>query len=369
MNNRLLFALSLIPFSHAALAQMPTGTLVDRIVRRIDIRGDRTFDILLLSGGGEYGAYGTGFLRGWQSRATDPMPKFDMVTGVSTGALISPFAFAGDEQSLAEISREYTENAASMKPSFEYLFFLKRDGGLLDRRNLENSIDRLYGESLAARARRGFDEGRILLVGTTNLRSGLGSIWNIEEELGRGPGGLGSFQKILLASAAIPGAFAPVEIKGDPHVDGGVASNTLLGLDLSDFQRLAERLRAGRTRGTVRIRLWVIVNKPLYPSVETSGYRGVGAVRDRGERLLFGLKELQTLTRYWELSEAVNSGVPGLSMEVRCTAVPQDMTAKVTINKIFDQAFMKKLDQFGFERARGRQQWDRLPLSPYQRPQ
>lgn len=61
--------------------------------------------------------------------------------------------------------------------------------------------------------------------------------------------------------------------------------------------------------------------------------------------------------------------MPGLSLEVRCTAVPQDMTVKVTINRIFDQAFMKKLDQFGFERARGRDPWDRLPLSPYQRPQ
>lgn len=141
-------------------------------------------NVLLLSGGDEYGAYSTGFLRGWQSRTTAPLPKFDMVTAVSTGAIIAPFAFAGGEKSLAEISREYAENAASMKPSFEYLFFLKRDGGLRDRRNLEDSIARLYGEPLAATAGRGFDEGRILLIDTTNLRSGLGSIWNIEEELG-----------------------------------------------------------------------------------------------------------------------------------------------------------------------------------------
>ncbi|WP_321474091.1 hypothetical protein [uncultured Paludibaculum sp.] len=43
------------------------------------------------------------------------------------------------------------------------------------------------------------------LVGTTNLRSGLGSIWSIEDDLARGPGGLGSFQKILLASTTIRG--------------------------------------------------------------------------------------------------------------------------------------------------------------------
>ena len=60
-------------------------TLVDsvttRLARRAKARGDHTLDILLLSGGGQNGAYGAGFLRGWRARPDQPMPTFDLVTG------------------------------------------------------------------------------------------------------------------------------------------------------------------------------------------------------------------------------------------------------------------------------------------------
>ncbi len=347
-------------------AQIETDGLLDRIARRVEIRGDRTFDILVLSGGGEYGAYGTGFLRGWKSRPADPMPNFDMVTGISTGALIAPYAFPGDAASLDEISAEYSEHATDAKPTFEYLFFLKRDGSLLSRKNLQKAVERKYGEALVSRLQPGFEEGRILLMGTTNLRSGIGTIWSVEDELKRNNDGAAFFQKILLASTAIPGAFAPVELNGEPHADGGVVSNTLLGLDLADFRTLAQRLP--QIAEPVRVRLWVIVNGPVYPMVETGDYRNVLAVEVRAERLLLGLKEPMTLTRYWELAEAVNAGVPGLKVEVRYTALPQDMGAKVTLKKIFDPLLMKKLDQFGYERALSDSPWDALPLSPYRRP-
>src|SRR6516162_9129801 len=60
-------------------------------------------DILIISGGGDWGAFGAGFLKGWKKiPAQQPlaMPEFDAVTGVSTGTLIAPFAFLGDEQSI-----------------------------------------------------------------------------------------------------------------------------------------------------------------------------------------------------------------------------------------------------------------------------
>jgi hypothetical protein len=85
----------------AASAQIATDALVERIARRAETCGGSTFDVLILSGGGEYGAYGTGFLRGRKSRPSDSMPDFDMVTGISTGALIAPYAFLGDSESLA----------------------------------------------------------------------------------------------------------------------------------------------------------------------------------------------------------------------------------------------------------------------------
>src|SRR5512132_3517775 len=75
-------------------------SVVERLARRATTRGDATLDILVLSGGGQHGSYGAGFLRGWKSRSDAPMPTFDLATGVSTGALQAPFAFIGTPASL-----------------------------------------------------------------------------------------------------------------------------------------------------------------------------------------------------------------------------------------------------------------------------
>jgi hypothetical protein len=50
---------------------------------------------LAISGGGANGAFGAGFLNGWTAAGT--RPEFKVVTGISTGALIAPFAFLGPE--------------------------------------------------------------------------------------------------------------------------------------------------------------------------------------------------------------------------------------------------------------------------------
>jgi predicted acylesterase/phospholipase RssA len=53
-------------------------------------------NLLAISGGAEDGAFGAGLLVGWSDAGT--RPTFDLVTGVSSGALIAPFAFLGREQ-------------------------------------------------------------------------------------------------------------------------------------------------------------------------------------------------------------------------------------------------------------------------------
>ena len=304
----------------------------------------------------------------YETRTSEPMPEFDAVTGVSTGGLIAPYAFVGTAKALDDISRLYTQSVNELKPRLDLLFLLKRTGGLLDRGKLEQTVTKVINSDLSAELREGFAKDRLLLTETTNLNSGLGHIWNIQQELTPGEAGLARYRSILIASTAIPGAFAPVMIDGDPHVDGGVASNTLLGADLADFQRLAAALRKSGVRRDVRIRLWVLVNKPVYPAVQKINHRSVEAVYNRGTRLLFSLKELMTLTRYWELSQAVTTGVPGLTMEMRFIGVPQELTGEVSLSRMVDPALMRRLDQCGFERARGNSRWDTLPVSAYARP-
>ena len=79
-------------------------TVIERLVRRAVRRGDRTLDVLMLSGGGQNGSFGVGFLRGWKQRATETMPEFDLVTGVSTGALQAPYALLGTRTALDTIT-------------------------------------------------------------------------------------------------------------------------------------------------------------------------------------------------------------------------------------------------------------------------
>jgi predicted acylesterase/phospholipase RssA len=55
--------------------------------------------VLVLDGGGTYTAFHSGYLVGWT--ATGTRPTFDVVTGVSSGALLAPFAFLGPKYDAA----------------------------------------------------------------------------------------------------------------------------------------------------------------------------------------------------------------------------------------------------------------------------
>jgi predicted acylesterase/phospholipase RssA len=61
---------------------------------------------LVISGGGSDGAFGAGVLKGWTESGKRPV--FNIVTGVSTGALIATFAFLGPTWD-HEVERFYTQ--------------------------------------------------------------------------------------------------------------------------------------------------------------------------------------------------------------------------------------------------------------------
>src|ERR1017187_8772349 len=81
--------------------------IIDTLAKRVVARGDLTLDVLLLSGGGQNGAYGIGFLKGWSARGDKSIPRFDLITGVSTGALQAPFALLGSTTSLEKAAQMY----------------------------------------------------------------------------------------------------------------------------------------------------------------------------------------------------------------------------------------------------------------------
>jgi hypothetical protein len=189
---------------------------------------------LAVSGGGDDGAFGAGLLVGWTERGD--RPTFKLVTGVSTGALIAPFAFLGPRYD-PMLRKFYTE----VKPDdiFESrsLLTLFSADALSDTTPLFGLISKLVDDKMMAEIAGEYAKGRLLLIGTTDLDAQRPVIWNIGAIAASGrPGALDLIHRILLASAAVPAAFPPVMIDVEAggqkyqelHVDGGAIAQTFL---------------------------------------------------------------------------------------------------------------------------------------------
>ena len=339
-------------------------TVVSRTIDRIVARGDRTLDVLVLSGGGQHGAFGAGFLRGWRARTDQPMPRFDVVTGISTGALLAPFAFLSTPEALATVAELYRDPDAIMPERDTFGIVFRHTGALFNVSALRKTIDRIVDRPLAAQVLGGFAEGRRIYIGTTDMDMGKGRAWDLAAEVDTTAAGLDRFRSILLASTAIPGAFPPVELDGHYHSDGGVTTN-LLGADLLFYQDLARELRARGVPGPITVRVWVIVNSTLAAGPQVVDVGNVLDVALRANVLLFKLNQQQTLMRFWEISEAVNRSIDGLSVQLRYTAIPDYWEVEPGASALFDEPYMNRLQDFGYELAGGAQPWGSLPPGPF----
>ncbi|MEZ5583708.1 MAG: patatin-like phospholipase family protein [Candidatus Competibacteraceae bacterium] len=189
---------------------------------------------LAVSGGGDDGAFGAGLLVGWTETGT--RPEFKAVTGISTGALIAPFAFLGPDYD-DELRTVYTTIGPPdvLKP--RGLLAALTSDGMADNRPLGELISHHINADLLARVAAEYDKGRLLLVATTNLDARRPVIWNMGAIASSSDSrALDLFRRIMLASAAIPGAFPPtmIDVKRDGkpyqemHVDGGAMAQVFL---------------------------------------------------------------------------------------------------------------------------------------------
>jgi hypothetical protein len=189
--------------------------------------------VLALSGGGANGAYGAGIVVGW-TKAGD-RPNFDLVTGVSTGALMAPLVFAGPDWD-ARLSAAYHDPVLRglahdrLTPLFKPSLYSSSAIKQLTEKYVDDALLR------AVSAER--DKGRSLLVATTDLDSQKTVIWDLgaiagwAQEPGHTAEALKLFRTVLLASSSIPGVFPPTLIgldsePGRPaelHVDGQIGA-------------------------------------------------------------------------------------------------------------------------------------------------
>ncbi len=199
---------------------------------------DKKYNTLVLSGGGSYGAYSAGVLVGWTAAGTRPgvgkNPNFDVVTGISTGALIAPFAFLGPEYDCV-VTREYT--TVTNDDIFTRRRFLRGLLGesLADSAPLRRRLENLVTPDLVRRVAEEHGKGRRLYVGTTNMDTKRLIVWDLGAIANRAMTEDMVFYRklaidVVLASASIPAFFPPtrldVDIDGqryeELHVDGGV---------------------------------------------------------------------------------------------------------------------------------------------------
>jgi hypothetical protein len=316
-------------------------------------------DYLAISGGGENGAYGAGVLVGWTAAGT--RPEFKVVTGISTGALIAPFAFLGSSYD-GKLREVYT--SISQKDVLEPRGYLAAifDDAMADNSPLKKLVKRLATQEMLDAIAVEHEQGRILLVGTTDLDAMRPVIWNIGKiAASRHPKALELFQEILVASAAIPGAFPPVmidvEVGGkryhEMHVDGGATAQVFVYPPSLDIRALERRV--GRTRER---RLYVLRNARLDPD---------WAQVDRVTLTIAG-RAISSLIQTQGVGDLyrIYLGAQRDGIDFSLAYIPPTFSQKP--QEPFDREYMKALYLVGHDLAATGYQWAKVPPG-YQAPQ
>jgi len=250
--------------------------------RQANPGGQVVISILALSGGGKYGAFGAGFLNGWSKAEADgqfvPLRRdeIDIVTGISTGALLSTFAMAGNlspEQGGSAKLREDADRDARLAYETSDAELFKKKGlmsaltsnglvdpkGLLDMR-IRKSVE-TYRDVIA-----NMPSDHKLLIGAANLTNGKFYVADMHDVAKNGAAADPCYTEWLLASAAVPAAFPPRFIDGHGYVDGGVMFGAFLG---NNVQRVVQRTTmAGDelANADVKINLIALFNNPITPN-------------------------------------------------------------------------------------------------------
>jgi hypothetical protein len=311
---------------------------------------------LVLSGGGMNGAYTAGVLKGWT--ASGQRPTFDVVTGISTGALIAPFAFLGPEFDGA-LERSYTTLRDNDIFKRRLLVTLPWAESLADSSPLRHRIETEITPVLLNRIAQAHHEGRRLYVGTTDLDAKKLVVWDMGAiAAGDEPNKLHLFRKIILASASVPGLLPPVPIDvlidGRPytelHVDGGVSANLFLRPGM---------LGPKPTPGVIGddATVWVIVAGKLRPEREPVSRSLLQIGGESIEGLLQSAFE-GDLIRVYLLSKHCGA-------RFALAAVPQEFPARLDALK-FNPAVMRQLFDEGHRFGSANSSWASVPpgLSP-----
>jgi len=312
----------------------------------------KTANYLALSGGGANGAFGAGLLNGWTDAGT--RPPFVIVTGISTGALIAPFAYMGPQynQQLKEL---YTTISTKDILKLKGIFNIFGTDSVSDTSPLKSLLEKYMDEKFLQGIAKEYAKGRILLIGTTNLDAQRPVIWNMGKIASSNhPDAAKLFRNIMVASASIGSAFPPayleVEVDGkrydEMHVDGGTTSQVFLYPAALDMDTLGKQIGYRRDRS-----VYVIRNARITPEWE--------AVTPRLERIAG--RSISTLIKTQGIGDLyrIFLGARRDEIDYNVAYIPDDF--EEPSEELFDQVYMKKLFDYAYSLAKDGQPWFKAP--------
>ncbi len=336
---------------------MEVAAAVDRLRRAKGLAPNAPLpelQLLALSGGGENGAFGAGLLCGWSEHGTRPV--FDLVTGVSTGALIAPFAYLGSryDSLLRVVYTELTPDRVLVRRSITAVLF---DDAMADNYPLFNTISRYLNEAMLADLAKSYDDGRLLLIGTSDLDAQQPVLWNIGAIAKSGhPRALDTIRRVLLASSAIPSAFPPtmfdVTLDGvtyqELHVDGGAFTQAFLypvGLTRQRRARMADGQFVPPATA------YVIRNGRLDPEWASTERRTLSIAR-RAINTMIAAVGYNDVIRIYNTTR--RDGI-----DFNLAYIRSDFNERLF--EPFEPGYMRALFDYGYQRARRGYDWVKAP--------
>lgn len=309
---------------------------------------------LALSGGGPFGAFGAGLMAGWTEHGD--RPTFTIVTGISAGALIAPFAFLGPDYD-DELAAVFTVYGTTDLLERRGLLQILTGDAVADTSGLRALIAQHLGDQAIERIAAEGARGRQLWIGTTNLDIGRPVIWNITNiAASTNPDRVDLIHDILLASASIPGAFPPVYFDvgvgggtfDELHVDGGITSPVFLYPGALPFAKLLDTVGV-----TERPTVYLVSNVPLTPKIDPVDPPSLRQIATRSTLTMIQSQTIGAISSVYLAAQRDG-------MDFKLAYIPADFVKQP--DEPFDPVFMGALFERGRAAGAAGAHWSTTPV-------
>ena len=318
--------------------------------------GWRSYNYLAISGGGSDGAFGAGILNGWSVKGN--RPAFKVVTGVSTGALIAPFAFLGSAYD-PQVKEAYTTVNPERIYVVRQLIAILWEDSVADNKPLKDLVSKYITPEVLDAIAVEHAKGRRLYVASSNMDREEPVIWDMGAiASSKDPARLELFRSVLVASASIPAIFPPALVKvnfdGKPydelHCDGGVFFQSFFIGAIVDLPALIREAHPDY-KGRVFQELYIIRNGSTTPARKQIP-RGVRSISERAIMTLLKVSGINDLYRLFLSTEHDD-------VDFYFVALPVGYVRST--DEEFNEAEMNRQFELGYQLAARGVPWRRLP--------